>query len=63
MAKNRGIVAELKAASCHDMLTVLKSVDQDLLKAAIAGERFQEYFFANCQDEAIAAYIRTVLAS
>ncbi len=63
MAKNRGIVAELKAASCHDMLTVLKSVDQDLLKAAIAGERFQEYFFANCQDEAIAAYLRTVLAS
>ncbi len=63
MAKNRGIVAELKAASCHDMLTVLKSVDQDLLKAAIAGERFQENFFANCQDEAIAAYIRTVLAS
>ena len=63
MAKNRGIVAELKAASCHDMLTVLKTVDQDLLKAAIAGERFQEYFFANCQDEAIAAYIRDVLAS
>ncbi len=63
MAKNRGIVAELKAASCHDMLTVLKSVDQDLLKAAIAGERLQEYFFANCQDEAIAAYLRTVLAS
>ncbi|WP_417485678.1 RpiB/LacA/LacB family sugar-phosphate isomerase [Maricaulis sp.] len=63
MAKNRGIVAELKAASCHDMLTVLKTVDQDLLKAAIAGERFQEYFFANCQDEAIADYIRTMLAS
>lgn len=63
MAKNRGIVAELKAASCHDMLTVLKTVDQDLLKAAIAGERFQEYFFANCQDDAIAAYIRELLAS
>ncbi|MFY0638444.1 RpiB/LacA/LacB family sugar-phosphate isomerase [Maricaulis maris] len=63
MAKNRGIVAELKAASCHDMLTVLKTVDQDLLKAAIAGERFQELFFANCQDDAIAAYIRDLSAS
>jgi hypothetical protein len=63
MAKNRGIVADLKAASCHDMLTVLKTVDQDLLKAAIAGEKFEEYFFANCQDEAIADYIRGVLAS
>ena len=63
MAKNRGIVADLKAASCHDMLTVLKTVDQDLLKAAIAGEKFEEYFFANCRDEAIADYIRGVLAS
>jgi ribose 5-phosphate isomerase RpiB len=62
MAKNRGILTDLKAASCHDMLTVLKTVDQDLLKAAIAGEKFEEYFFANCQDDAIADYIRGVLA-
>ena len=61
MAKNRGILTDLKAATCHDMLTVLKTVDQDLLKAAIAGEKFQEYFFANCQDAAIADYIRSVL--
>ena len=63
MAKNRGILKELKAASCKDMLTVLKSVDQDLLKVAIAGERFEELFFANAQDTAIADYIRRVRAS
>ena len=63
MAKNRGILKELKAASCHDMLTVLKSVDQELLKSAIAGERFEEYFFANAQDNAIADYVRRVRAS
>lgn len=63
MAKNRGILKELKAASCKDMLTVLKSVDQDFLKAAIAGERFEELFFANAQDTAIADYIRRVRAS
>ncbi len=63
MAKNRGILKDLKAASCHDMLTVLKSVDQDLLKAAIAGEKFQEYFFSNSQDAAISGYIKSVLAS
>ena len=62
MAKNRNILKEVKAASCKDMLTVLKSVDQDLVKAAIAGEKFQEYFFANCQDEAIGAYIKGLLA-
>ncbi len=63
MAKNRNILKELKAASCHDMLTVLKSVDQDLLKSAIAGERFEDLFFANAQDEAITDYIRRVRAS
>jgi len=63
MAKNRGILKDLKAASCHDMLTVLKNVDQDLLKAAIAGEKFEEYFFANAEDAAIIDYIRNVKAS
>ncbi len=63
MAKNRGILKDLKAASCSDMLTVLKSVDQDLLKAAIAGDRFEELFFANAQDAAIADYVRRVRAS
>lgn len=61
MAKNRGILAQVKAASCKDMPSVLKDVDQDLLKAAIAGERFSELFFPNCQDEAIATHLRGVL--
>lgn len=58
MAANRTKLKELKAASCHDMLTVLKSVDQDLLKAAVAGEKFAEHFYANSQDEGISAYLR-----
>jgi len=58
MARNRGILAQLKAASCKDMLSVLKDVDQELLKAAIAGEKFAELFYPNCQDETIAAYLR-----
>ena len=58
MRKNRGILKELKSVTCHDMLTVLKTVDQDLLRAAIAGERFAEYFYAHSQDEAISAYLR-----
>jgi ribose 5-phosphate isomerase RpiB len=58
MRTNRGKLAALKAASCHDMLTVLKNADQDLLKAAIAGERFAEHFYPNAQDADIAAYLR-----
>jgi ribose 5-phosphate isomerase RpiB len=60
MATNRGILADVKAASCHDMLTVLQNVDQDLLRAAIAGERFAEYFYPNCRDDGIAAYLKAL---
>ena len=63
MRKNRGVLSDLKAVTCHDMLTVLKTMDQDLLKAAIAGEKFQEYFFANATDEGIRDYLKGVLAA
>jgi hypothetical protein len=38
-------------------------MDQDLLKAAIAGEKFQDYFFANATDEGIRDYLKGVLAN
>ena len=60
MAANRSKLKDMKAASCRDMLTVLKSVDQDLLKAAIAGEKFAELFYPNCQDQAIADYLKAL---
>jgi len=60
MAANRSILKDMKAASCKDMLTVLKSVDQDLLKADIAGEKFAELFYPNAQDQAIADYLRAL---
>ncbi len=63
MRKNRGVLSALKAATCKDMLSALKAMDQDLLKAAIAGERFQEYFFANATDEAIRDYLKGVLSA
>lgn len=62
MAKNRGILKTVKAATNKDMLSALKAVDQDLVKATIAGERFQEYFFANAQDEGIRDYIQGLLS-
>ena len=63
MAKNRGILKDLKAVTCNDMLTVLKAIDQDLLKATIAGEKFQEYFFANATDEGIREYLKGVVSA
>ena len=60
MAANRSILKDMKAASCRDMLTVLKTVDQDLLKAAIAGEKFAELFYPNAKDQAITDYLKAL---
>ena len=60
MKKNRGILCDLKKVTCHDMLTILKNVDQELLKTAISGEKFEEYFYANAKDQAIVDYLRSL---
>jgi hypothetical protein len=60
MAKNRGILAELKDATCKDMLTVLKSVDQTLLKSAISSAQFEALFFENSKDSDIDDYLRSL---
>ncbi|MBA16392.1 MAG: hypothetical protein CMN73_08545 [Sphingomonas sp.] len=60
MRTNRGILKDLKAASCRDMIDVLKRVDPALLKSAIAGPKFAELFEANAKDETIKAYLREV---
>lgn len=63
MAKNRGILKDLKAITCKDMLTVLKTIDQDLLKATVAGERFKDYFFAHATDAGIRDYLKGLLSA
>ena len=44
----------------RDLVEVLKELDQDLVKGAVAGEKFEELFFANCKDEKIAEYVKTL---
>ncbi len=59
--RNKKILDGVRAVTLKPLLECLDAIDQDLLKGAIAGEKFQELFFANCKDEAIAAYIRNLL--
>lgn len=60
--RNKKILDEVKKVTHQDIMTILRNIDQELLKGAVSGERFQEYFFANCQNDEIAAYIKQVLA-
>lgn len=59
--KNREVLMQVKTVSHANFMDILKNIDQDFLKGAIAEESFPELFFANCQSEEIAAYIRKVL--
>ncbi|MEN3110021.1 RpiB/LacA/LacB family sugar-phosphate isomerase [Uliginosibacterium paludis] len=60
MAKNRGILKDVKASTTKDLVSGLKGLDQELVKGAIAGEKFKEYFFANATDEGIIAYVKGI---
>ena len=60
--RNKKILDEVKKVTHQDIMTVLRNIDQELLKGAVSGKLFQEYFFANCKNDEIAAYIKQVLA-
>lgn len=59
--RNREILKQVKKVSHADFMDVLKNIDQDFLKQTVAEESFPEMFFANCQNDEIAAYIRGIL--
>ena len=60
--RNKKILDGVRAETIRPLTECLDRIDQDLLKGAIAGEKFRELFFANCKDEKIAAYIKEKLA-
>ncbi|MDD7738476.1 MAG: RpiB/LacA/LacB family sugar-phosphate isomerase [Fusicatenibacter sp.] len=59
--RNKRILDEVKKVTYADLCEILPRLDQELVKGALAGEHFQEYFFANCKDEKIADCVRKIL--
>ena len=60
--RNKKILDQVKEVTHTDMLSILKNLDQELVKGALSGERFEEYFFANCKDDALADCVKEILA-
>ncbi len=60
--RNKKILDGIREITLKDMMTVLKEIDRDFLKEAISGEGFKKYFFENCKDEEMAAFLKKVLA-
>lgn len=60
--RNKKILDEVKKVTHQDMVTILKNLDRELVKGALSGDKFKEYFFANCKDEKIAECVKEILA-
>lgn len=60
--RNKKILDQVKKVTHRDMATILRELDRDLVKGALSGTHFEEYFFAGCKDDAIAAAVHEVLA-
>lgn len=61
--RNKKILDEVRKVAFKDsLIDILKNLDQDLVKGAVAGEKFQELFFASCKCNAIAEYVKSLLA-
>lgn len=60
--RNKRILDEVKTVTYRKLTDILRELDQELVKGALSGAKFREYFFANCQDEEIAAVVKEILA-
>ena len=59
--RNKKILDQVKEVTHTDMETILKGLDAELVKGALSGEKFREYFFANCKCDRLAACVREIL--
>ncbi len=59
--RNKRILDEVRAKTMRPLTEALAEIDPELVKGALSGKKFLEYFDANCKDEKIAAYVHTIL--
>lgn len=58
--RNKKILDSVRAQTLRPLVECLKALDQDLVKGAVAGERFQELFFTNCSNQELADYVKSL---
>ena len=59
--RNKKILDAGKEITQNRLTNILRNLDHDLVKGALSGEKFQEYFFANCKDEEIKTVVKEIL--
>ena len=59
--RNKKILDEVKTVTHTDLCDILPKLDPELCKGALNGEKFKEYFFANCKCDKIAAVVKELI--
>lgn len=58
--RNKKILDEVKKVTHRKLIDILKEIDQDFLKETISGKQFAALFYPNCQDDEVAAYLKSL---
>ena len=59
--RNKKILDELKTVTYRSLYSILKEADRDLVKGALGGAHFTEYFFRDCKDAKLAELVKSLL--
>lgn len=59
--RNKKILDEVKKVTHVDMVTILKNLDQELVKGAVSGKNFKEYFLRDCKCDKMAEAVKAIL--
>ena len=59
--RNKKILDGVRKAAFKDFVSILKSLDKDLVRGAFAGEKFEKLFFASCKDKKIAEAVKELM--
>ena len=58
--RNKKILDGVKLVTHKPIMQILKEIDQEFLKETISGKHFAEYFYANCKNDEIADYLKSL---
>ncbi|MBQ9328476.1 MAG: RpiB/LacA/LacB family sugar-phosphate isomerase [Solobacterium sp.] len=56
--RNKKILDQVRAAAFRPLADILRDLDPELVKGALAGEHFDEYFFRDAKDEELIALVK-----
>jgi len=59
--RNKKILDDLKKVTYRPIADILREADRELVKGALSGAHFTEYFFRDCRDAQLAAVVKELL--